>query len=179
MNMKKLTAILLAAILLMSICLASAEDGKTQLGILNVNGAFDIRCRIPEGYELDIEEANTTQIIAYIGSEDEAKPVMALRVAFNELLSDVDRLNDLSDDELKILEGTFLEDENVKISYRSTSYGTKLLVAELEDEYVVFYTIYKGFEIEFQLTPGTEPLNDSQIDMVISFLSDMDFVSAE
>ena len=118
-------------------------------------------------------------IDAVIESDDQTKPVMQLRVAFNELIADVERLNDLSDDQLKVLEATFLEEEGVKISYNSTAYGTKLLVAELENEYVVFYTIYKGFEVEFQLTPGTEPLNDSQIDMVISFLSDMDFVSAE
>ena len=177
--MKKITAILLAALLLMSVCLASAEDGKTQLGILNVNGVFDIRCNIPEGYELSINEADSTMIYAVIESDDQTKPVMQLRVAFNELIADVERLNDLSDDQLKVLEATFLEEEGVKISYSSTAYGTKLLVAELENEYVVFYTIYKGFEVEFQLTPGTEPLNDSQIDMVISFLSNMDFVSAE
>ncbi len=177
--MKKIISILLVTIMLLCVGLASAEDGKTELGILNVNGAFDIKCRIPEEYDVVIDEATTTLIKASIESENEAKPKMTLTVAFNELLSDIDRLNDLDDEALKILEATFQAEEKVNISYNSTSYGTKLLVAEYEDEYVVFYTIYKGFEVEFVLTPGGEPLNDSQIDMVISFLSDLDFVAAE
>ena len=177
--MKKKISILLAVIMLLCIGIAAAEDGKTQLGVLNVNGAFEIRCKIPEGYKLDIEEATTTQIIAFVESDDEAKPIMTLTVAFNELWSGVDRLNDLNENDLKAIEATFREEDDVRISYRNTSYGTKLLVAELENEYVDFYTIYKGFEIEFLLSPGSEPLNGSQIDMMIRFISDMDFVSAD
>ena len=53
------------------------------------------------------------------------------------------------------------------------------MVVEAKDKYIVFYTIYKGYEIEFLLTPGTSPMTDAQIDMVIGFLSDLDFDSAE
>ena len=140
--MKKMIAILLAMILLLSIGCVSAEDGKTQLGVLNVNGAFEIRCKIPDGYALNIDEATTTQIIARIESNDEAKPVMKLTVAFDELMSEVERLNDIDENSLKAIEATFLEEDDVSISYRYTSYGTTLLVAELENQYVDFYTIY-------------------------------------
>ena len=57
--MKKITAILLAALLLMSVCLASAEDGKTQLGILNVNGGGFRSVKTPA------ESAPTAQAAVY------------------------------------------------------------------------------------------------------------------
>ena len=171
-------SIALLLCLSMLLCGSMALADKTEIGALNVNGAFELKCTLPEGYELNIEQADTTQIDALIASEDATRPTMHLTVAFNELLSDTDRLNDLDDAELAVLEQTFRAEDDVNISYRNTDHGTKLLIAELKGEYVVFYTIYKGFEIEFLLTAGSEPLTGAQIDMVVSFLSDLDFVSA-
>ena len=177
--MKRIFAFILSIAMLAGICIASAETPvKTRLGTLNVNGAFDLKCKLPDGYGLDITQSDTTQIQAFIKSEDEKKPVMTLRIAFDELLSQVDRLNDLDDNALASIEATFSEEDDVKITYRYTAYGTKLLVAELDGEYIDFYTIYKGYAIEFLLSPGTEPMTDEQVNMVVSFLSDLDFDSA-
>lgn len=177
--MKRIIALVLSVSMLLCIGLACAESSeKTRLGTLNVNGAFDLKCRIPDGYGLNIEQSDTTQIRAIIESGDETKPIMTLNIAFDELLSDVDRLNDLDDAELAKIEATFKEEDAAKISYSFTDYGTKLLVAQLEGEYVDFFTIYKGYAIEFLLSPGTEPMTDEQVNMVISFLSDLEFDSA-
>ena len=78
------------------------------------------------------------------------------------------------------------------ISYMETAYGTKLMVVkELQDgpDYVDFYTVYKGYEVELILTRAqydaetgmildTPPITDAEIQMAVQFLSDMDFVGA-
>ena len=177
--MKKAIAVLLSLSLILCVCASGAETaGKTHLGTLNVNGAFDLNCAIPEGYEFNIIQADTTQILASIESKDETKPVMKLTIAYNELCSDIKRLNDVSDDDLAKIEETFKAEDEVEISYRYTSYGTKLLMVQAGQEYVDFYTIYLGYEIEFVLNAGSEGLSETQIQMVIDFLSDLDFVSA-
>ena len=177
--MKKNIALILTMMLLAGISTATAENTeKTRLGTLNVNGAFDLKCRIPDGYGLDIAQSDTTQILAFIESDDETKPIMTLSIAFDELLSQVDRLNDLDDNALKAIEATFTAEDDVKISYKYTTYGTKLLMAELQGDYVDFYTIYKGYSIEFLLSAGVDPITEEQVDMVVSFLSELDFDSA-
>ena len=87
---------------------------------------------------------------------------------------------------LAFVEDTFREEEGVEISYMKTAHGTKLMVVkEVTDgiDYVDFYTIYNGYEIEFVLTQSLanlgEPLTDEQIQMAVQFLSDLDFVAAE
>ena len=177
--MKKAIARLVSFSLLLCVCAAGAEStGKTRLGKLNVNGTFDLNCAIPEGYELNIIQSDTTQIKALIASQDETKPVMTLTVAYNELCSEIQRLNDVSSEDLAKIEETFKAEDAVEISYRETSYGTKLLMVRAADQYVDFYTIYLGYEIEFLLTPGTEGLSEAQIQMVVDFLSDLDFDAA-
>ena len=58
----------------------------------------------------------------------------------------------------------------------------KVQEADAAVNYVDFYTIYKGYEIEFVLIKGeegTESLSDAEIQMAVDFLSDLDFVAAE
>ena len=178
--MKRLVGMVLCLCVLVGVTMSLAQGAeKTKLGTLNVNGAFDLKGTIPDGYALNIEIADTTMIRALIESDDKAKPHMSLTIAFSELIADVDRLNDLNNDQLTLLEQTFKAEDDVEISYRNTDHGTKLMIVEAKDKYIVFYTIYKGYEIEFLLTPGTSPMTDAQINMVIGFLSDLDFDSAE
>ena len=72
---------------------------------------------------------------------------------------------------------------DVDISYRETAYGTKLLVAREkgdDTDFVDIYTIYKGYSIEFVVTPGSEAkdgkLTDEQIKQCIDFLTELDFI---
>ena len=72
-------------------------------------------------------------------------------------------------------------DADVEITYTETAYGTKLLVASQADKsMVIFYTLYEGYEIEFDLTmeDGTA-LTQEQIDTCVKFLSDLDLVFTE
>ena len=161
----------------------AAANAKESLGKLTVNGEFALQCKLPEGYDIQVVNMRNTKVVASITSKDASKPVMYLSIAYNELYSDVDRLNDLNAEDLKALENTFTEMNVVDITYRETAYGTKLMVvreSENDTDFVDFFTIYKGYNVEFIVTPGEgmKGLTNEQIKTSIDFLTDLDFVAA-
>ena len=156
---------------------------KTQMGKLNVNGEFDLQCRMPEGYTMQMINSLGSKITAFITSESKEKPILQLSIAYNELYSGVDRMNDLGEEDLKALEASFSELNDVEIEYGETAYGTKLLIArEVGDDtdFVDILSVYKGYSIEFVMSPNPEAedqtLTDAQIQMCIDFLSELDFI---
>ncbi len=163
-----------------------AAPAKEQMGRLNVNGEFALQCQLPEGYSMQLINTLGTKISAFITSEDKEKPVLQLTIAFDELYADVDRMNDLSEEALKGLEESFAEMNDVEISYKETAYGTKLLIArEVGDDtdFVDILSVYKGYSIEFVMSPnpdaGNQTLTDDQVQMCIDFLSELDFVEVQ
>lgn len=158
------------------------SDGKNQLGSLNVNGEFNLTCKLAEGYSLQVVNMRGSKIIASILSEDETKPQMYLSIAYDETYSDVERMNDLTEEDLALLESTFQDMNNVEITYQETGHGTKLLIARetgSDTDFVDILAIYMGYFIEFNMTPGAKAANhaltDEQIQMCIDFLTDLDF----
>ena len=93
--MKKFLAILLCVSMLLG-CAALAETEKASLGVVNVNGAFELKCALPEGYSLEVLFSETHFCLASVNPEDETKPTLMISVAYNELYSDVERINDLA-----------------------------------------------------------------------------------
>ena len=185
--MKRLLAALLCLALALGCALASAEEtGKTTIGMIDINGAFTLQCGLPEGYRVQPVKVTRDQVIAVIASEDPVKPLMYLSVAFDETYSDVDRMNDLDDEALAVLEKTFTDmDPTVEITYGDTGLGTRLLIAKQTNgstDYIDFLSIYKGYFIEFVLVPSEaaedKTLSDEQLQMCIDFLTDLDFVPA-
>ena len=178
--MKKFLAILLCVSMLLS-CAALAETEKASLGVVNVNGAFELKCALPEGYSLEVLFSETHFCLASVNPEDELKPTLMISVAYNELYSDVERINDLNEETLKGIEDSFRDEDDVEITYMETAYGTRLMVVkEVSDgvDYLDFYTIYKGYEVELVLIHAneSEPITEAEIQMAVKFLSDMDFV---
>ena len=99
--MKKIIALLLCLALAGS-CAAVAETAEKELiGTLNVNGTFNIRCKLAEGYKLSIRDSGSTYLEARVSTEDVNKPEFTVSIAFNEeyTLEDgtAQRLNDHSD----------------------------------------------------------------------------------
>ena len=95
--MKKMMAIILSLAILLCAAAATAENAeKVTIGTISINGAFRLQCGIPEGYTPVPEKVTPEQVTAVIKSEDPNAPVMALSVAYDEMYSDVDRLNALS-----------------------------------------------------------------------------------
>ena len=181
--MKKTFAILLCLAMLLS-CAALAEaPEKLYLATVNMNGAFDLQCSLPEGYGFqEVESTDDTYIAVF--KMDENRPMLTLSIAYNELYSDVFRMNDLDADALALIEDSFRQEDEVDISYTETAYGTKvMMVKEIKDtvDYMEFYSVYLGYEIEVVAVSlnSEEGLTDDQIKMVIDFLSNLDFVAAE
>ena len=185
--MRKILAVILSVMLLLGAASAAGESaGKVAIGTISINGAFTLQCGLPEGYTLTPVKVSQEQIIAMIRSEVPEKPVMVLSVAFDETYSDVERMNDLTNEELDILEATYIEDDpGVEITYGETGYGTLLLIARHETEtldYIAFLSIYKGYFIEFVLTPSEQAedknLTEDQLKACIDFLTELDFIPA-
>ena len=163
-----------------------ATEEKEQMGTLNVNGEFSLQCRLPEGYSMQLINTLGQKINALITSEDVEKPMLQLFIAFDELFSNVERMNDLPQEALLDLEKSFTEMNEVEITYTETAYGTKLLIAKEvgeDTDFVDILSVYKGYSIEFVMSPNpqakTQRLSEEQIQMCIDFLSELDFVPVE
>lgn len=189
--MKKVVAIILSLAMLLSCaaCFAEAAEAaevaevaeKEELGTVNVNGVFKIQGRIPEGYRLSFLNQNAMYIRCKLISESKEKPGVELTIAYAEDWADTERLNDVSEADLLEIEESFREEDEVNIEYRTTAYGTKVMVVTEtlgDTDFVAVYTIYKGYELEFVMTPGNTPLTEENTQMLVDFISEMDFVEA-
>ena len=183
--MKKIMAILLSLALLLGCAAGLAESAEKQsLGTISVNGEFTLKCAIPEGYRIYPAKVSDSAIISVIISTDQTRPIMVISVAYDELYADVERLNDLDDEALSALEETFtMTDPYAVITYDETAYGTRLLVCRTASErsdYLTFFSIYKGYLVEFMMTPGNDAsqktLTEEQIASCTRFLSELDFI---
>ena len=162
------------------------ENGKTDLGVIDINGAFSLQCRMADGYSILPVKSTSDQLVAVISSEDPAKPILQLCVAYDEKYAKVERMNDLSDEELAELEKTFTDvDPTVEITYGDTGLGTRLMIARQSDsgfDYLDFLSIYKGYFVECVMVASesaeAKDLTEDQIQMCIDFLTEMDFVPA-
>ena len=184
--MKKTLAILLCLALLLGCAAAAGETAeKTYLATVDMNGAFQLQCALPEGYEIEEIESTGATYIAQFNADGD-RPMLALSIAYNELYSGVQRMNELDAETLAMIEDSFRAEDDVDISYTETAYGTKLLIArEVGDDtdFVDILSVYKGYSIEFVMTPNPEAkdqtLTDAQIQMCIDFLSEVDFVEVK
>ena len=180
--MKKVISILLALALLLFCAAASAETAEAtaeKSEIVTLRDAFTLKCNLPEGYALEVKTRTEDSVYATLTSEDAAKPVILISIAYNDLYADIERLNDVSDEDMKVLEQLFSVMDDVKFEYKETGQGTKIMVVyeTFEDvNFIDFYTIYKGYETEFVMTPGTAEISDADIQMMMDFITDLDFV---
>lgn len=186
--MKKSIALLLSLMLTLSCCAALAEQTpvKTELGSIRMNGAFKLQCNLPEEYEINIASKDDEGMIAVIETEDKTKPQMFLAIEFDEIYSDVKRMNDMTEEQLEQIVNTFTNaGDDVTVSYRETSHGTKLMIVqEAIDtiDFIAIISVYEGYMIEFDMFAGkeaSEGLTEKQIQMCVDFLSDLDFIPEE
>ncbi len=172
--MKKTIAMALALIMIMCAACAFAEDAdKAELGTLNVGEAFSIRSTLPEGYSY-IPGTSTELNMAGILSAGEDRPAVKISIAYNEEYEDVERFNDVDEAVVEEIRDSFREvDEEVTFEDLETAYGTRLLKVA-GDGFVDIYTIYKSYELEFLMTGSG--LSATDVQMLVDFISDMDFV---
>lgn len=166
--------------------MAVADNGKTDLGVIDINGAFSLQCKLAEGYSIQTVKSASDQLVAIVSSEDPEKPILQLSVAYDEKYANVDRMNDLDDETFAVLEKTFTDDNPlVEITYSDTGLGTRLMIAKQSDsgyDFLDFMSIYKGYFVECVMVASADAeqkeLTDEQIQMCIDFLTELDFVPA-
>ena len=57
--MKKILSILLCLAMLAGLAAAAAETEKTDLGSINMNGKFQLKAKLPEGYTVQVRDINS------------------------------------------------------------------------------------------------------------------------
>ena len=175
--MKKFLMIALSLMMVLSVAAAAGET--SDMTTLKVNKVFTIQSKIPEGYSYQLIIDEELYMIGML-TGDAGKPQVTISIAYNEEYDDVERFNDVDEATVEQIKDSFLEmDEGVVFEDVETAYGTRLLKAtDPEKDFVDIYTIYKSYELEFVLTPGAEPLSDADVQMLVDFISDMEFVPA-
>lgn len=161
-------------------------NGKTNIGVIDINGAFSLQCGLPEGYLIEPIKSANDQVIAFVFSTEVGKPTLTISVAYDEAYADVERMNDMDSEALAVLEKTFTDtDPTADISYADTGLGSRLMMVREKDgndDYLDILSIYKGYFVECLMLPAAsaedKTLTDEQIQMCIDFLTEMDFVPA-
>ena len=175
--MKKILALALSLIMILCAACVFAEDtAKTEMGMLNVGKAFRIQSTMPEGYAY-IPETSTGLNMTGTLSAGEGRPSVSVSIAYNEEYADVERFNDVAEAVVEEIRDSFREaDEGLIFEDLETAYGTRLLKVA-GNGFVDIYTIYKSYELEFKMTG--DALTDADVQMLVDFISDMDFVAVE
>ena len=175
--MKRITALALSLIMILcAVCAFAEATEKTEIGTLKVGDAFSIQSRMPEGYTYMPVTATELNMVGIL-SAGAGKPAVTISIAYNEEYAETERFNDVDEAVVEEIRSSFLEaDSEASFEDLETAYGTRLLKVA-GDGFVDIYTIYKGYELEFVMTG--DALTDADVQMLVDFISDMDFVAAE
>ena len=188
--MKKLMAILLAAMLALGCAAAAAEESVTT--IKSADGSFQISFQLPEGGELlygewvsdDLYCANikgndglyfylaVAAPIAAEGEDDEETEPVTFSEEYgytDEFIKEM--LNELYADDA----------ESYDTGVETTAYGTKLAVVRVndpEDLHAYIFSTWKGYEVGVTAVcmdeDGTyKPVTDDMVQRIVDFLSEV------
>ena len=172
--MKRIIALALSLMLVLGVS-AGLADEKTELGSVE---AFSIRSIIPEGYTFSLITSNGLNLVGILSGE-EGKPTVTVSIAFSEEYAGVERFNDVDEQTVQEIKDSFLSMDDVVFEDLETAYGTRLLkVTQANRSFADIYSIYKGYETEFVIAAQGE-VTDGDIQMLVQFISDMDFVAVQ
>lgn len=174
MKMKRIIALALSLMLVLGVS-AGLADEKAELGSVE---AFSIRSIIPEGYTFSLITSNGLNLVGIL-SGGEGKPTVTVSIAFSEEYAGVERFNDVDEQTVQEIKDSFLNMDDVVFEDLETAYGTRLLkVTQANRSFADIYSIYKGYETEFVVAAQSE-VTDEDIQMLVQFISDMDFVAVK
>ncbi len=179
--MKRITALILSLMLLLCAVSAVADEAgeKTRLGNLKVGQEFIIQTKIPEDYRFSTLVATDLNLVGILSSINEDKASVTVSIAYNEEYAGIERFNDVDEAIVDEIKASFQDMDDVVFEDLETSHGTRLLkVTQTNRSFADIYTVYKGYELEFVLTAQGE-VTDADIQMLVDFISDMDFVAVE
>lgn len=165
--MKK-TFALLCALLLLAVSCAAAEGDP----IVEFPGRFRLNGTLPGGYRFSLQSQTELTLEGEIVSDAPAAPVLAVYLAFNESYAGVTTLSDLGNEGLELIRQGFLEENDVTFETADTASGDRLLVVrEAGGQFLDFYTVRGGFEIELTLLPAAgQSLTEEQAGTFLNFM---------
>lgn len=190
--MKKIIALLLTC--MMMVCVACAEEAvkteetpeiyKTRIEF-DKGLSFDVLC--PETYSMDQEVVNGTMVITLAPLDGGNGACATLLVAPDERYVDFERLNDMSEEEVKAFADDFCYGSvfSPVIVEKETGLGSKLLIitdaeAGESNNFAYLVSVYHGYMIVMYMDhPDGSVVTEEEIDAMIYFNTNMDFVFAE
>ncbi len=172
--MKKIIA-LLCALLLLSVSCASAAGTVVEFhDKLLLNGT------LPEGYTYSQVSLDDNTLMGNITSDDPAGASFEICISLADNASYIaaESPKDLSEEELNLIKQLFLNESNVDFDTLVTASGDNLLVVrETSGQFLDFYTVCLGYEIELTLFPGDgKLLTEDQVNKCMEFIKSLDIV---
>ena len=175
--MRKITALLLTALLLFSA--AAYADSAA----IDFRDRFEIRADLPDGWHSNILSQNDITLEGEIraDADDPTMPVVNVFISFNESYSEVNSLKDLGGNVLDLIRDGFSAENEVSFDTLTTDSGISLLVIREtgeDQDFLDFYTVWNGHEIELTLFAGEEvpgrTLTDEQVKKCISYVKTLE-----
>ena len=169
--MKKIIALLCAVLLLAASC-ASADTVVEFRDRLQLNGS------LPQGYRFTLLDQQDLMMSGQIVSENAASPLLEVYIAFNESYAAVTSLKDLDQATLDGIKQDFSMEYDVTFEQFETASGESLLlVRDNGGQFLDFYTVSLGYEIELTLFPAEgQTLTEEQINRCLELMRTLDIV---
>lgn len=169
--MKKIIALLCAVLLLAASC-ASADTVVEFRDRLQLNGS------LPQGYRSTLLDQQDLMMSGQIVSENAASPLLEVYIAFNESYAAVASLKDLDQATLDGIRQDFSMEYDVTFEQFETASGDSLLlVRDNGGQFLDFYTVSLGYEIELTLFPAEgQTLTEEQINRCLELMRTLDIV---
>ncbi len=167
--MKKIIALLCAVLLLSASC-AFADTVVEFRDRIQLNGS------IPEGYHFSLIDQQDLMMSGQLVSGDPAAPSLEVYIAFNESYAAAESLKDLDQATLDGIKQDFSLEYDVTFEqYETASGDVMLLVRENGGQFLDFYTVSHGHEIELTLFPAEgQTLTEAQISRCLELMRTLD-----
>ena len=184
--MKKIIILALSLMLLLGCTFSGAET--VEQSKLTMLGGFSVKYpKLPDYYTFTVEENNDMSYQAMIIPKETGKPILLLRMAFNDEWDGVNSLADATQEDMTVLKADFytvteLDYGEIVFEDSQTNTGIPVLIARAADgSFGAIYTIYMSHEIEIDIFPnaGLEGVSEENIQTVLAFLNDVEFIPIE
>ncbi len=145
--MKKLLAILLSTLMLLS-CVGAFAEGMDTVRFVEDSPNFDIEMPLPEG--ATVGDKGSVDTYSYVVIENGTLASVVISVAPSDLYDGLS-MNDLSDDDVEILKATAAEQyDDPVLTVDVTPSGNKYIHVCANSEYDIdsIFTLYMGYFVE-------------------------------
>lgn len=175
--MKKMIAICLSLLLLLSMTSAMALDRYSSIAVAD---KMNIRLELPEGYELE-KERQDTALYASIFTEMENKPQYVLSIAYADLADGPTPGELTAEDVILARELVGSDFYNPDFSVMESGGGTKFLVInenDTEEDYVLMLANYEGYFVQMYIEPPQDAdVTDEDIATALAILTSTELVN--